>query len=206
MLKYYIFLIFCYFSFFIGLLNLIHMNRCDRCETNNFDRAKYCSGCGYELPKKVVIEEKPVEPPKGVGGRNKVLLGGLVGILVFFVIGYTVQNYFLKKPLLNITMVNMASEMNKSCPIMIDSETRLDNTIVLPGNIFQYNYTLINLGKESIDTLDAKRMLEPNMINLARTNPDMKYVRDNDVKLSYYYKDKNGDYLFKIIISPEQYK
>ena len=28
---------------------------------------------------------------------------------------------------------------------MVDNATRLDNAIALPGNTFQYNYTIVNM-------------------------------------------------------------
>ena len=34
---------------------------------------------------------------------------------------------------------------------MVDSETRLDNTIALPGNVFQYHYTLVNRTAKEIE-------------------------------------------------------
>jgi len=99
-----------------------------------------------------------------------------------------------------------ASEINKSCPMMIDSDTRLDNAISLPSNIFQYNYTLVNMEKETIDIDMLKGYLEPNITNFVRTNPDMKFQREKKVTVNYYYKDKNGNYLFKISVTPEQYE
>jgi hypothetical protein len=36
-----------------------------------------------------------------------------------------------------------ANELNKSCLMMVDQDTRLDNAVALPENVFQYNYTLI---------------------------------------------------------------
>ena len=103
-------------------------------------------------------------------------------------------------------MMETASEINKSCPIMIDSETRFDNAIVLPSKVFQYNYTLINMEIETVDIDMLKNYLEPNIINFVRTNPDMKPQRDNKVTVNYYYQDKNRNYLFTISVTPEQYK
>ena len=48
-------------------------------------------------------------------------------------------------------MMAAASELNKSCPMMVDQDTRLDNAIALPENVFQYNYTLVNLTKDELD-------------------------------------------------------
>ena len=100
----------------------------------------------------------------------------------------------------------IANEMNKSCPRLVDAETRLD-TVTLPSKtVFQYNYTLINYEKTEIDTVKIKSNLEQNIIQLIKTNPQMEYQRQNKVTMNYIYNDKNGDYLMSIIITPELYK
>lgn len=89
---------------------------------------------------------------------------------------------------------------------MVDSETRLDNTSVMPNNTFQYNYTLINVDKSMIDTIEFKKILEPTILNAIKTNPETAYQRDHNVTIKYCYKDKAGNYLCTILMSPDQYK
>ena len=89
---------------------------------------------------------------------------------------------------------------------MLDKETRFDNAIVFPGKILQYNYTLVNLTKEMVDTIELRNYIIPVATNNAKTNPDMKYQRDNKVIFKYYYKDMKGNYLFSFAVTPEQYK
>ena len=137
---------------------------------------------------------------------NKKLIGmisGAVGFLVFYLL---FQQLFFKSPSFDRVLMKTASELNVLCPIMIDGETRLDNTMALPANVFLYNYTLISIDKESVDTIEAKKYLEPTIINNVRTHPDLKYFRDNKVTMKYCYKDKDGNYLLTISVTPEQYK
>ena len=47
-------------------------------------------------------------------------------------------------------MMAAASEINKTCPIMVDQYTQLDNALALPDNSFQYNYTLIDISGKVI--------------------------------------------------------
>jgi hypothetical protein len=136
----------------------------------------------------------------------KQLTGTIVGVIAFFAAYFFVQQLLFKTPGFDKVLMKTASEFNESCPIMIDSETRLDNTIALPSKVFQYNYTLINVEKETFDVIVLKDYLEPNITNSVRTNPDMKIFRDNKVTMNYYYKDKDGNYLFAISVTPEQYK
>ena len=89
---------------------------------------------------------------------------------------------------------------------MVDKETRLDNVISAPGNVIVYNYTLVNFEKGAVDTTALKNYIGPIATNNIKTNPSMKYMRDNKVTMSYYYKDKNGSYLFNFKVVPYQYK
>jgi hypothetical protein len=102
-------------------------------------------------------------------------------------------------------MMSAANELNKSCPLMVDQDTRLDNAIALPDNKFQYNYTLVNFEKESLNVDELKGNLVPSIINNVKTNPGMKIFRDNNATIVYSYKDKKSIFLFEIIITPDQY-
>jgi len=182
------------------------MKNCNECGKENIDNLKYCRWCGYELPKPKIEEvQKSVQVPIKKTDFKK-LAGIIVGVIAFLAAYFLVQQFLFKAPNLDKIMMKTASEINEACPIMIDSETRLDNTIVLPSNVFQYNYTLINMYKEDIDIDMLKTYIEPNIINFVRTNPDMKFQRDNKVTINYYYKDKDGNYLFTITITPLQYQ
>lgn len=104
------------------------------------------------------------------------------------------------------TLLNdAASELNKSCPMMVDKITRLDNAMVMPNNEFQYNYTLINSEEGDVDINALETNLRPVLENMIHTNPDLKFFRDNNTTMSYVYNDKNGIFLLKIDIHPDEY-
>ena len=105
-------------------------------------------------------------------------------------------------------MMAAASEINKSCPIMIDSETQLDNVVALPDNVFQYNYTLVNLLKSelSVDVELIKAELKPEIVNEVKTNPDLAFYRQNKTTIKYLYKDKEGSFLMTIAVGPDLYE
>ena len=182
------------------------MNKCNECGKENADNLKYCRWCGYELPKLKVEEVQPTlqKPVKNV--NYKTLLGIIVGAITSLVAFFLVQQLLFQTPSFDKLMMKMANEINKSCPIMIDSETRLDNTMTLPPKVFQYNYTLVNIEKETVDIIALKDYLEPNITNFVRTNPDMKVQRENKATINYYYQDKDRNYLFTISVKPEQYE
>lgn len=103
-------------------------------------------------------------------------------------------------------MMQAASQINQSCPIMVDQETRLDNAVAMPGKIFQYNYTLVNLAKDSINISGLESYIKPMILNNVKTNPDMKSFRDNKITMTYTYKDKYGVFITRIDITPEMYE
>jgi len=130
----------------------------------------------------------------------------LAGIVVGIVAMVLVQQFFFKSPSFDKQMMQMASELNKNCPVMVDAETRLDNTVALPDKIFTYNYTLVNQVKDSINVEELKDYLTPLVTNNIKTNPVMKFYRDNKITLSYYYKDKQGVFLLNIDVTPDKYQ
>jgi len=130
----------------------------------------------------------------------------LAGIVVGIVAMVLVQQFFFKSPSFDKQMMQMASELNKTCPVMVDAETRLDNTVALPDKIFTYNYTLVNQVKDSINVEELKDYLTPLVTNNIKTNPVMKFYRDNKITLSYYYKDKQGVFLLNIDVTPDKYQ
>lgn len=138
--------------------------------------------------------------------NSKKLIGTVVGAVIGVVIAVAVQQSFFKAPSFDKVMMKVASELNKSCPMMVDSETRLDNAIALPDNVFQYNYTLINLPLDSISTQDFEEYMKPQILNNVKTNPDLQTFRDNKVTMAYYYKDMNGVFITKISITEDLYK
>lgn len=142
---------------------------------------------------------------KNKNKNQKTAIGAAVGILLM-VFAYNIVPYLKRgSASFDKVMMEVASEINASCPIMVDRETQLDNAIALPDNVFQYNYTLINVSEEEVHTDTIRKYIEPGIINTARTNPDMKVFRQNKVTLNYNYQDKNGVFLLKISVTPELY-
>lgn len=104
-----------------------------------------------------------------------------------------------------ISLQEAARQVNEASPLIVDSETRLDGAEILPNNTFQYNYTLVNVTKAEIDTLNAKRQLEPDLIHVIRTNVGAQVFRDHKATVVYRYHDKNDAYVFNVTVTPEMY-
>jgi hypothetical protein len=185
---------------------------CSKCGADNTTKSKYCSSCGYELPKFQVEDlNRNIQQntPSKSDSKKKIIgieIKIAIGVITFLIVYFGVQQIFFKSATIDKEMMNTANEINMTCPFMVDSETRLDNTLALPDNVFQYNYTLINVEKSKADTVSIKNYLEPNILNLVRTSPQMQYQRDHKWTLNYFYKDKSGLYLLLIRVTPEKYE
>ncbi len=123
----------------------------------------------------------------------------LVGVFGFLGVGCF-------KDMFDADLMRAAIEINKNCPIMVDRETRLDNTIALPNKVFQYNYTIVNLTKDELDIGKLKKTMQPLLLNNIKTNEDLKSMRDKKVTMKYTYKDKNAVYLFAMEFTYDDYK
>lgn len=213
----------------------MHFLKCSKCGHLNEVKTSYlifCSNCNKKLdnnfsdwqvvnPDKtfddfkqlVCITEEEIQriPIKEKSNKPKGLkywIAFAVAFAVFYAIGQLGGEAIMKifRSSIDKQMMEMASELNKSLPMMVDGETRLDNTIALPNNVFQYNYTLINMVRDSINIEEAKSILESRIVNTVKTNPDMKYFRDKKTTVNYYYNDKKGVYIFTISVTPDKYK
>ena len=129
----------------------------------------------------------------------------IIGAVVTLIGMVLIQYFFFRSPSIDETMMKAASEFSKNCPIMLDSVTRLDNAISLPNKTFQFNLTFVNGYKDSIDIENIKEILKPKIINFVKSNPDLKMFRERSIKLVYYYSDKEGNFMFKILAGPNEY-
>ncbi|KAA5536117.1 zinc ribbon domain-containing protein [Taibaiella lutea] len=184
--------------------------KCPNCQTNNISNARYCSGCGYELPK--IEQEIPndskvnVLPSASKSEKTKKRMALIFGIIGAAFGSFVAQHYFFDNSSFDKKMMQVASEINKTCPIMVDQFTRLDNTLSLPNNTFQYNYTIVGVAKSEVNIDTVKKYIEPTLLNNVKTSPDMKIFRDNKMTLVYNYRDKNGEHVWKFSVTPEMYR
>lgn len=96
------------------------------------------------------------------------------------------------------------NEINKNCPVFLDEITRMDNAVALTNTI-QYNYTLMGIDYDDIDTEDWFSLKQHILQNI-RLSDEMAALRDNDVTFIYNYKDDYGEVMKKFTIYPSDYK
>ncbi len=117
----------------------------------------------------------------------------------------SVNYFFYKNNSFDKAIMQAASELNKSCPLMVDGVTRLDNAVALTDNVLQYNYTLVNITKDQIDVEQMKKNMTPVIMNNIKTNPALKVFRDNRVTMAYTYSDKKGVFIFSMKFKYDDY-
>lgn len=136
----------------------------------------------------------------------KILAGVAVGVVAFV----AAQQLFFKTSSSDRKLMATASETNKYLhkyfPVMVDEETRLDSVTALPGNVFEYHYTLVNTLKDSIDVPQVEQTLKPVLLNHVKTSPTLEFLREGGVTMVYHYKDKTGTHLFTHAFPSSQYK
>jgi len=99
-----------------------------------------------------------------------------------------------------------SNEINKHCPMTVDKEIRLENTVVLPGKEFQYNYTLVNHSKGHLNINQIKEQLRPRILNSIVSDESFKSFREKKVTIIYSYSDKKGVFLFSLEFKPADYE
>jgi hypothetical protein len=180
------------------------MNICTNCKTENSITAKYCSICGFKLAEIEIsnttasLKKEEKRKPKF---DFKTILGFIVGFVVMFFVAKT-----LFSPTFDKQLVNLANEMNKVCPMILDKHTTLQNVVASPDNTIVYNYVLTDLTKEEVKFDFIEKNVFPNLLENVKTNPEMKLFRDNKVILIYYYSDKNGKFVTEYRIKPNMYE
>jgi hypothetical protein len=136
--------------------------------------------------------------------KKKLLIFG--AILFCAMIFIAVQVLFFKTASPDKAVLKFSKELNKTCPTMVDAETRLDKVDALADNSLRFNYTLIYREKDSLAIGNLKKFMEPVIMNKIKTSPALSRYLNKNLTWVYSYNDKNGDFIFKITYTPEQFK
>lgn len=180
----------------------MNQKSCSNCGNENSLEARYCMRCGHELPATVstlqreeqtqlVKKKKPTWPTMLIVAAGVIVAAGL-----FFLAEYGIGQFNG----VDSDLKFLADELNATCPLMIDKETRLDNALALPGKTFQYNYTLVNLTRQELDIPEFRSIMTPRLENAAATHPDLSVFREKGVTLDYNYLDRDGVHVLKISV------
>jgi hypothetical protein len=137
------------------------------------------------------------------------ILGGLVIILAIAFAGgigkivgkSATESYYAgkKEATIDAALLHTASEMNKTLPMMVDAETRLDSTTGINRTI-RYNYTMVNYTVADLDPAQFKQSMEPTIVNKVCTTKEMQVFVRNKVPVSFAYYDKQGKQITVITV------
>lgn len=128
-------------------------------------------------------------------------------IAILVILANQIQYAFFKEPsAVDKHMAELVEKYNKNCPLTIQEGIRLDSVSLIQGKVAQYNLTLVNNDKETTDVVALSKNIEESLLSTAKENPGLKDFRDNEFTLIYSYNDKKNEFLFKVKITPEQYK
>jgi hypothetical protein len=81
----------------------------------------------------------------------------------------------------------------------------LENTIAFPPATLRYNF-ILKFDTITYDIREFEKELRKTTINLGKTSPDGKMFRDMKTTLEYNYNDTLNNFLFRNIITPNDYK
>ncbi|MCK9628036.1 MAG: hypothetical protein M0R37_05545 [Bacteroidales bacterium] len=137
--------------------------------------------------------------------KNKYNFGLIILLIVVLSSVILYQQGAFKKPSFETQMAKAAKKLNKQCPKMIDSETQLDSAVVFRDSLFQYNYTMVKMVRDSIDTLGFRHYMKPKLLKFVRYNNELKPYRDHRIIMEYLYRDKRGSLLGKFTFTPKKY-
>jgi hypothetical protein len=127
-------------------------------------------------------------------------------LLICVVLVLAIQKVFFNGPASDKEVKKFVKVMNKTCPTMVDPETRLDKVLAFADNNLQFNYTLIHKLKDSIPIARLKSFMEPVIINKIKNSGSLMKLLDKKLTWIYSYNDKNGDFVFKVTYTPDQLK
>ena len=99
----------------------------------------------------------------------------------------------------------VSSDLNKKCPIQVDSILKLENTVALPIATFRYNY-ILKYDTVKYDIQEFEKSLRITTLNMAKTNPDGKIFKDLFTTLEYNFSDTIGHFLFRLVFKPDEYR
>ena len=111
-----------------------------------------------------------------------------------------------KEKVLNKKLEEIAVNLNKSTPIMLDQYTRFEEALVMEGNKFRYRYTVLNTSNPDSLVEHGLESLKENIGKEFSSNPDLRIFKENNVTIEYVYNDENGRTIRSLQIVPEDYQ
>lgn len=136
--------------------------------------------------------------------RNKIIL--FFGLIIVLTSAFAVKKLFFTDSAFDKQLKLLSTEINKTTPVMVDQNTRLDRTETKRGEVFLYHYTLVSMEKGNFEEDGLKEFLRAQILDNIKNNPDLQFFRVQGAAMTYSYKDKNNAHLFDITFTSEDYR
>lgn len=104
-------------------------------------------------------------------------------------------------PQVQLIAKEASQRVNKQLPLMIDSSTRADSSIVGPGRRFTYVLTDLSNDSTTLTTAQLTQLIGKRITNNVCTTNALKLLIENDYLIIYKYFDKNGRLIGNITIN-----
>ncbi len=88
-------------------------------------------------------------------------------------------------------LIENSKTLNRSLPIMVDSETRLDTTLAV-GMQMHYKYTMVSLTSDLVDAKAFRKQMEAIVIKSQQADKNAMLMLRAGLVCFYNYFDKNG--------------
>ncbi|MGH7873092.1 MAG: hypothetical protein ACREQO_12830 [Candidatus Binatia bacterium] len=133
----------------------------------------------------------------------KPLILAIVGVFMAGTLWWTASDYLVKRDSRSAGYLReVAEQINRSVPVMIDKETELMPSAGYDGMLV-YNYRLVSYSARQIDhrkfAAGAKEKITQGACNRAETRDDF---LKNGVTLRYSYFDKDKKHIATIDVTP----
>lgn len=96
--------------------------------------------------------------------------------------------------------------INKNCPKMLDEETRLEKVVFTKPSLLIYNYSLVNVSIQNVDTAQFRTALWPGILSTIRVDKDLAGLRERQMNFEYRYYDQSKKLIYTFKISPGNYQ
>ncbi|NDV57370.1 hypothetical protein [Bacteroides sp. 519] len=131
---------------------------------------------------------------------------GIAAVIIGVILSYLLSTFFFKTSV-EEKLAKWATNINKTCPTMVDEFTQIDSVAVPKGSrTIKYYYSISNIDEENLDLDIAYTEMREVLLNGIKTSSELKILKDNDVTFDYLYFNKNREKLMEISISPAEYK
>lgn len=140
---------------------------------------------------------------KGFDIMNHSRFRAIFAVVIGISIGVSTFIHLQRSNSVEEKLVQTSKNLNARLPLNVDSETRWDTTVPGPGRCLTYCYTLINVSKKEIDPAELTAKIRTKLLLYYKTNPEMKLFRDNRVTVHYLFKDKLGETVTSIDVTPD---